>query len=54
MIATYGREPYASGGSEYRKRYERNRNETKKACGGAIVKDRDGRSVRLSLPQRLH
>jgi hypothetical protein len=25
-----------------------------KACGGAIVKERDGRTVRLSLPQRLH
>ncbi len=25
-----------------------------RACGGAIVKERDGRTVRLSLPQRLH
>jgi len=25
-----------------------------KACGGAIVKERDGRTVRLSLPQHLH
>jgi hypothetical protein len=25
-----------------------------KACGGAIVKEREGRTVRLSLPQRLH
>src|SRR5436190_24403135 len=25
-----------------------------KACGGAVVKEREGRTVRLSLPQRLH
>ena len=25
-----------------------------KACGGAIVKEREGRNVRLSLPQHLH
>ena len=25
-----------------------------KAYGGAIVKEREGRTVRLSLPQRLH
>jgi hypothetical protein len=24
------------------------------ACGAAIVKERNGRSVRLSLPKRLH
>jgi hypothetical protein len=25
-----------------------------KACGGAIVKEREGRTVAISLPQRLH